>query len=235
MDAPDRPRDALDLARQAARDGHYGEAVANYSYFFDHALDDDPASLYGVRLSYCLDEWARLGRKFPPALVALEERRREALRRLESTREPENFHDFECISKYLGVHGEAIDQFLAFHRSDSELAKSIVRFVWSKLVNGGHWQICSFYLGDPDQRYAAAVAKFDEAMTVCRANPEFGGAEFEAQIQGWLVRDVSELIKVLANSERTPDARAIMARATRDSGERGCPQVGEAISSQVAL
>ena len=209
MDALHRPRDSLDLARQAARSGHYVDALENYGYFFEHALDDDPASLYGVRLSYCLDEWVRLGRKYPPALAALEERRREALRRLMTTREPEHFHDFECISKYLGVHGEAIDQFLALHRSDAALAKSIVRFVWSNLVKGGHWEICSFYLGDVDQRYAAALAKFQEAMTVCGANPEFGGAEFEKQIQGSLISDVSELNSVLAKTSRTHEARAI--------------------------
>ena len=235
MDALHRPRDSLDLARQAARSGHYVDALENYGYFFEHALDDDPASLYGVRLSYCLDEWVRLGRKYPPALAALEERRREALRRLMTTREPEHFHDFECISKYLGVHGEAIDQFLALHRSDAALAKSIVRFVWSNLVKGGHWEICSFYLGDVDQRYAAALAKFQEAMTVCGANPEFGGAEFEKQIQGSLISDVSELNSVLAKTSRTHEARAIMARITQDSEECGCPQVADSISSEVAL
>jgi hypothetical protein len=69
----DRPcqRDALDNARAAFKHGDYPEALRQYDYFFDHALDDDPAALYGVRLSYCLDEWAKLGEKYPPALESL--------------------------------------------------------------------------------------------------------------------------------------------------------------------
>jgi len=209
--------------------------LESYSHFFEHALDGDPASLYGVRLSYCLNEWARLGRKYPPALAALEARRREAIQRLETTRDPEHFHDFECISKYLGVHSDAIEQFTAYHRSDPELAKSIVRFVWSELVKIEAWALCNDYLGDANERCVNAMDKFDQALELSHAQPEFGGADFEAQIQGWYIRDVSELILVLANSGRVQEATNIQARAILDIGGRGYPVVGESISSRVAL
>lgn len=233
--SPHQARDILDIARQAFRSGDYLTALENYSYFFEHALDGDPASLYGVRLSYCLNEWARLGRKYPPALAALEARRREALQRLETTRDPEHFHDFECISEYLGVHGDAIEQFTAYHRSDPELAKSIVRFVWSELVETEAWDLCRDYLGDADERYDNAMAKFDEAFKVSHENPEFGGADFDAQIQGWYIRDVTEIILVLANCGRVQEAKNIQARAILDSGNRGYPAIGEPISSRIAL
>jgi hypothetical protein len=235
MDDPENPaRDSLVRAREASRADDYPTALENYRYFFEHALSDR-ASLYGVRLSYCLDEWTRLGRKYPQALVALEERRQEALFRLEATREPEHFHDFECISKYLNVHGEALDQFRVYHGADPELAASIVRFIWSSLVEARAWDLCSAYLGEPDQRYARAVAKFDEAMTVCRANPEFGGAEFEKQIQGWFVRDVSEVIRVLSSTGRAQEAQEFHLRASRDAAERGCSEIADLVASRAAL
>ena len=228
-------KDSLVLAREASRNGDYSTALENYLYFFEHALDGDPASLYGVRLSYCLDEWARLGQDFPPALVALEERRKEAIRRLEATREPEHFHDFECISRYLNRHDDAIDLFLTYHTSDPELAKSTVRFVWNMLVNGGSWEICNAYLGDYNQRYANALMKFDEAMQVSLAHRELGGAEFDAQILGWYITDVSQLILVLLNSKRMQEADAIHVRVSQDMAERGHTEVAQSIRSKVAL
>ena len=58
-------KDALDRARAAFKEANYSRALEQYEYFFDHALDDDPHSLYGVRLSYCLAEWVRLGELYP--------------------------------------------------------------------------------------------------------------------------------------------------------------------------
>src|SRR6188508_2272468 len=103
----DNPRDALDAARAAFRDKQYPEALASYEWFFDHALDNDPAALYGVRLSYCLDEWARLGAKYPPALQRLEERRDQALKAFGSARDPERFHDFKAICEAIDGESKA--------------------------------------------------------------------------------------------------------------------------------
>lgn len=44
-------KDTLDNAREAFRSGRYAEAPESYEYLFDHALDDDPHSLYGARIS----------------------------------------------------------------------------------------------------------------------------------------------------------------------------------------
>src|SRR5687768_13141601 len=216
---------ALDRAREAYESGDYPAALESYSYFFEHALDGDPASFYGVRLSYCLAEWLRLGRKYPPALMALEQRRQESIRRLEATREPEHFHDFECISKHLSVPREAMDRFLAYHRSDPALARTIVRFVWSTLVEAEYWQICNAYLENPSTKYDDALAKLDEATMVARSNPELGGTSFEQQIQGWYVRDVSELVLVLRNCGRLDEAETIQTRAIADLTDRELPQV----------
>src|SRR4051812_19028994 len=91
------PREILDNARSAFRSGDYPVALERYEYFFDHALDDDDAAFYGVRLSFCLDEWARLGEKYPAAKDRLEKKRDEALSSLVQTRNPQQFNDFKSI------------------------------------------------------------------------------------------------------------------------------------------
>ena len=88
--APERasPIEVLATARSAARNGDYPLALDRFEWFFDHALEEDPASFYGVRLSYCVSEWARVGQTYPPALRRLRERQQDALRLLDETRNP---------------------------------------------------------------------------------------------------------------------------------------------------
>jgi hypothetical protein len=62
-----------------------------------------------VRLSFCLDEWARLAEKYPKALQRLEAKATVA--ELERTRRPALFHDFISINEYLGQERTSIDLF----------------------------------------------------------------------------------------------------------------------------
>jgi len=54
----------LEDAKLAHESGDFVNALKFYEQFFDHALDDDPYALYGVRLSYCLDGWVKLAGEF---------------------------------------------------------------------------------------------------------------------------------------------------------------------------
>ncbi|MEW6169571.1 MAG: hypothetical protein AB1651_18045 [Pseudomonadota bacterium] len=219
------PRDALNKARSAFKAGHFAEALEQYEHFFEHALDDDPAALYGVRLSYCLAEWASLGEHYPRALERLREKAAGSLDLLTKTREPERFHDFIAICKHLKRTDEPIRQFLVYHSSDSDLAKSIVRFVWAQLVERKLWSICSEYLPDPGAKYELAIAKFDQAMEVCASDPSLGGNDFAEQIKEWYVRDVTNLLLVLTNTGRVGEAAKVRASMVADMGTRGYPQL----------
>lgn len=139
-------KDALDEARAAFRGKDYGGSLERYEYFFDHALDNDAHSLYGVRLSYCLSEWAKLGTVYPLAMRRLEEKASESLALLTQTRDPERFHDFIAICRYLDRKSDPIHQFLHFHSSDRDLAGLIIRFIWDALVQDRQWSVCETYL-----------------------------------------------------------------------------------------
>lgn len=226
-------RDILEEARAAFKEGNYAEALEQYEYFFDHALDDDPYSLYGVRLSYCLDEWVRLGNRYPLALQRLEQKAGAALALLDQTRNPERFHDFVVICKYLERPEEPIRRFLGYHSLDRELAQSVIRYIWDQLVEEKQWLLCSEYLPLPKNRYDAALAKFDEAMKVCRENPALGGNEFEEQIKGWYVRDVSHMLLVLKNTGRDEEASSMQASVFSDMQARGCAELTHRICERI--
>lgn len=227
-------RQSLADARAAFDAEEFSAALRNYEYFFDHALEEDE-SFYGVRLSYCLDEWSRLGSKYPPAQERLQFKAEEAHQLLLSTREPSRFHDYMAICEYLRRGSASIDAFLALHRSDRELAESIVRFIWDELVDSKQWEVCASYLVNPPSDYANALRKFDQSMKICVADPSLGGIEFENQINGWYVRDVANIILVLSNSRRSMEARTIAAVMESDMKKRSRLDLVERINERIAL
>jgi hypothetical protein len=224
-------RKALVEARACFKKQEFAKALAQYEYFFDHAIEEEQ-SLYGVRLSYCLDEWARLGAKYPPALERLRFKAEEAQDLLLRTRNPERFHDYRAICEYLKRDKAPVDLFLALHESDAQLAKSIVRFIWDELVNSQQWKVCASYLPDPGSSYATALRRFDESIRMCTEDPSLGGAEFEGQIKGWYVREVANIVRVLMNSQGSEAARAILSRAESDMRERGRQDLAASVHEQ---
>jgi tetratricopeptide (TPR) repeat protein len=225
----------LSLARKAHRCGDFATALEHYDYFFEHALDEDLYALYGVRLSYCLDEWAELGQQFPPATDRLRLKKESALRLLKASRDPERFHDYIAICHYLKCSDEPIQQFLSYHRTDPDLSRSIVRFIWDDLVDAEQWDICSSYVDDSQERYRNALGRFDEAMSVCDSDPDLGGEEFAGQIEEWYVRDVRNLALVLCNAARAAEAEGILTQVKNDCIERGRLGMLGRIREQLAL
>jgi thiol-disulfide isomerase/thioredoxin len=70
-----------EYAKALAQAGRYEEALAEYMWCFDQGAKESP-SYSGVRLSFLLSNISRLGKSYPPALKALEERRAAAEARI---------------------------------------------------------------------------------------------------------------------------------------------------------
>ena len=222
---------SLKLAREAFQAGNYSESLRLYEYFFDQTFDDESGSFYGVRLSYCLSEWARLGRHYPDAKVRLEQKAEESLGLFDKTQHPERFHDYLSIHKYLKSSPLALQAFLDRHKKNPALAATIVSFIWDKLISEGQWSICSHYVTDSKAAYGLALDKYDEATSVSLENPQFGGEEFNQQIRGWYIRDVTNLLLVLLNSDREAEADDIRQSARVDMDARDQEAVVAAILS----
>ena len=225
-------KDSLDRARAAFSVGDDAVALEEYERFFDHALESDRA-LYCVRLSYCLNEWARLGDRYPPALRRLRSKARNALKLLAETRDPERFHDYVAICGFLGREREPVRRFLVLHAKNRRVARSVVRFVWDQLVQGEHWSVCAQYVPKPRSTYQDAMERFDVSMRVCIADPNLGGDRFAAQIKGWYVRNVSNLLLVLKNAGRKKVAASIRAMVSADLQERGYGELESRIDARV--
>lgn len=112
----------LDKARADVQAGRYEEALRGYIWFHDHALEER-RSLYGVRLSYALDEWVELGRLYPPAMHELKAKRDEKSAQLGRGEGDRGlFHDVESINEYLADYESTYDLFVRLMGSNTALA-----------------------------------------------------------------------------------------------------------------
>lgn len=89
----------LNAGQTAAREGRFAEALSEYIWFHEHALEERP-SLYGVRLSFALAYWLDLAEQYPAALVSLQNIRDQKTKRLaEGARDRELFIDVSAINE----------------------------------------------------------------------------------------------------------------------------------------
>lgn len=234
MKLTDKPIDnVLDMAKASFNAGDYSDALICYEYFFDHALDDDPSLYYGVRLSCCLNGWQKLAEQYPPALERLEQKGYDSLAALEKTHSSRCFHDFMSICKYLKKHDEAIHRFLAYHESAPDLAMKIVHYIWDDLVQRQLWKVCEAYLNNFKDKYTAAFDKFVYIMELCNEEPSFKGEEVASQVQGWYVRDVSNLMLVLKNNDRHEEVSLVQQYVISDINSHGYPELISKINERV--
>ncbi|MGH1539921.1 MAG: hypothetical protein ACRBHB_05845 [Arenicella sp.] len=199
----------LDNAELAHRAGDFVNALKFYEHFFDHALDDDPYALYGVRLSYCLAGWGRLAQEFVGARQRLEQKQQEVLQQYQLSKVPETFHDYYCISHYLNRQEESLQQFLTLYSSSSKSASKLIKFVWEDLVAAEQWEICNQFLLEPMQKLDELFSVFDESARLKDVDASFDSDEFEQHTLNALVKGVSDLLLILRHNGRGPDVEDV--------------------------
>ena len=199
----------LQDAQLAHEAGDFVNALKFYAHFFDHALDDDPYALYGVRLSYCLEGWARLANEFVGANNQLKEKQAESLQNYQQTKRPESFHDYYAISCALDGQQTALKEFLEINSKSNKSAGKLVKFVWQDLINNEHWQVCNQFLDDPVQKLDESFSIFEEANRLQEMDVSFATDTFQQHILTELIAGVNELLMVLRHNNRTNDVEMI--------------------------
>jgi len=176
----DKPKDALDEARQLAERGNYAEALQKHIWFHDHALESNPG-MYGVRLSFALSAWVELGEKYPKALEALKEIRDKKTARLDGGEANRDlFHDVVAINEHLGQSPATVTLFKQIEARQPEFANSIFDLVDEALVEAGEYQLARNYLGDPADRLAIARRNYEEGLQFAETRSRNAAASRQA-------------------------------------------------------
>ena len=131
-----------DLARTLAQNGRAEEALVEYLWCYDEGMPA-VASFAGVRSSFLIGAIAQLGKKYPPALLALRDRRDQAeATMLANPTDRRSPMDFASLNGALGENDRTVQTFDALPAEDPRRAGLLVR-VFDLLVT--------------DRRYADAL------------------------------------------------------------------------------
>lgn len=222
-------REVLSMARSLAQEGEYDKSLFCYEYFFAHSLDDDPYALYGVRLSYCLDEWAILGKKYPLALEHLEKKKKEVLALFEETLTPLLFHEFCCISKSLDKEEDILEKFLEYHHVKPEAATKVVYLVWDDLIEKELWSICACYPNYINQIYDKALHILDSYIQMSVKEPIIYDDTFKGEAKKTFIETITNLLLVLQYNNKSEKIDAVKKRIKDDMPDRNFTEIETAV------
>jgi hypothetical protein len=145
------PRERLTAGQVAAREGRHEDALREYVWFHDHALEHRE-SLYGVRLSFALSYWMELAEAYPPARQKLEEiRNNKAAALLTGKGNRELFNDVASINESLGDERKTYELFRQMIDRVPLLAPVCAGLALEAIVKAGDFMLAAQYADPPEE------------------------------------------------------------------------------------
>jgi hypothetical protein len=222
------PGEVLNEARAVFRDGDYEKSLEKYQWFFDNSIKIK-RSYYGVRLSYCLAEWAKLGKSYLPATEALIKEKQKALTNFQNTLSFQDFHDYSSVSRCLSQDEEVLQKFLLLHESNKDLAKRLFTFVYEYCASLQMWDICREYLGNGYKQYEYSLETFDYLMEFAEKKKGDGGESIYQDAVETMKRESLWLLNMLHSINAPEEYNSVMSRLESDLKARGFEQIFEQI------
>lgn len=152
----------LHAARQAAREGRHEEALRELVWFHHHALEEN-RYLAGVRLSYALYDWLKLGKAYPPArqaLIKLREQKAQTL--LQGEGNHALFRDIEAIDERLGQSGATYELYMALAERHPVLAGECAKLALPSIVAVKDYRLAHQLRTDPEARLRTSATVLRE-------------------------------------------------------------------------
>jgi tetratricopeptide (TPR) repeat protein len=202
----------LDEISALKKAGKFQQALEKQLWF--HEESKKSPGMAGVRLSYAINSWVELGKKYPPALKALikvRDKDKEAL--LSGKGDFQNFHDLYAINEGLGQEEETLELFLILDKEFPGQSESYYIVAEDILIKNKQYKICAKYIGDPIIKYEGLRHNRELQISFAKTNPKLNNKNFLEFADQNFLDDVIKLIEVLIAIENQEDAIEIQKRA----------------------
>jgi hypothetical protein len=197
----------LHAARLAAAEGRHEEALREYVWFHEHALQEEP-SLYGVRLSFALSYWHELAQVYPPADQALRAIGDRKTKLVESGRtNRELFHDVEAINQYLGLSQDTVRLFNLIDTKHPAFAGECASLALEALVEARQFDLAAKYLTDPVTRVSNLATRLSEDVARIPDRPRSKSPRYRAYTWNFAL-DFRTILAILEGVKRHSEALA---------------------------
>jgi len=219
---PPKDPDPQKILQEAGADeqaNRYEEALAKYVWFYEHALEYQP-SLTGVRLSFALSGWGKLGQEYPPALIKLREVRDAAKERItpEEGRKIsfEDFHEFASINRELGDEEQTVAAFRAIDAAEDDGAQRVFAVAEPSLIRAKDYELCGKYI-DADESLERILRGYEMAGKLAK-KPKIGSSYLKYANKKFL-NDSATLVALLVVNDRTAEAEEVMHELKKVDGD----------------
>jgi len=207
------PQKILREAQADARAHRYEDALAKHVWFHRNALKYRP-SLSGVRSSFALSYWSRLGKMYPPALVKLKEIRDEAEEDVKNGKDiRESFRDLRAINRTVGEESRTKDIFILLDAQNSDAAKRVFHYAQPALIKAKEYKLCGKYI-DPERSFRRIIEGFRADRRLAE-NPRFGADHLEFANKKF-TNDAATLVALLVVNGRKAEAEEIAGDAKKE-------------------
>jgi hypothetical protein len=207
------PREILREAQADARAQRYEDALAKHVWFHRNALKYK-SSLSGVRRSFALSYWNKLGRAYPPALIKLREIRDEAARNVTDGKHVrESFRDLVAINKRVGEESHTKEIFVLLDAQNADVAKEVFKYAQPALINAKEYKLCGKYI-DPIQSFTRIIERFRMSKLLGRTR-DLGAKHLEFANKKF-TNDAATLIALLVVNGRKAEAEEIAGDAKKE-------------------
>ena len=202
-------RERLHAGKLATMEGRHEEALQQFIWFHEHALEEDRA-LYGVRLSFALAYWKELGDIYPRALRELKRLRdRKAETLLCGAGNRGLFHDVEAINETLSQQVKTYTLFVRLLKVQPELAKACASLALPAIVRIGKFRLAEKLMPDPVDRVTRLGAELNDDIERHADKRRGLRAATRKALIHIFVEDVRHLSSILVARRRFEEAEGI--------------------------
>jgi hypothetical protein len=206
------PSARLQRGQEAAAAGRYEEALRDYIWFHEHALEHAP-SLYGVRLSFALWYWIELANEYPEARIALKRIRDEKTTRLlNGDTNRELFHDVESINERLENEEATYELFATLEKAKPDFAAVCADLAMPAIVKAEDFAMARRYTPSPADTLRRYSEVFNQDIEGLERQPPSKEPRLQAYVQIY-VRRVHLLLRILRGNNENSAADALRVRA----------------------
>lgn len=202
----------LDNINALAESGHYQQALEKHIWF--HEESKTSSGMAGVRLSYAIEAWIKLGEKYPPALDALINVRNTNKEILLSGKGSfQHFHDLSSINRKLSEEEQTYELFLILDKKYPEQADTYYHVAEDLLIERKEYELCGKYIGDPIYKYENIRHLRELSLSFAKQEPKMNSPWYIKHTDKSFVDGVAKLIEVLIAIDRKEEAIEIQKRA----------------------
>ncbi|MCK5222876.1 MAG: hypothetical protein KAR14_14910 [Candidatus Aminicenantes bacterium] len=151
----------LSDTQDLVEEGKYQEALKRFQWFHDHALEHEPA-MYGVRLSFALSYWKKLGDKYLPALNAIKKTRDHKTDLVAQGKGDRNlFADVMAINRTLEEDTKTVELFRKLDLNYEDMAKQCWNIAKSPVIKAKAYDLAGKYIEDFEQEFVILKKRYD--------------------------------------------------------------------------